>query len=61
MFNTLKEDYENCKKQIKFWERIKNDERYLDLFSLSEIEELIFYYKDMKEFILKELKNEKNK
>ena len=55
-FYLLKDDYENCKKQIKFWNRIKNDDRYLDLFSLSEIDDLIYYYTDMKKYLLKELR-----
>lgn len=51
----MKKDYKNCLKQIKFWKRIQNDKRYEDIFSWSEIQEIINYYEDMKRFLDKDV------
>ena len=53
--NQLIQDYNNCIQNIKFWKRIIESKMYEDIFSLSELSDILNYYYDMKKFIEKEL------
>ena len=51
----LLKDLINCKKQIIFWEKVKNSNFYESIFSDSEIDDFIYYYKDMYKYLMVQL------